>query len=125
MGNSVDWQQKVINQCKRNDITFLNPRRKDWNNQWIQEIGDNPFTEQVEWELEALDTADLILMYLAPGSKSPISLLEIGLYAKTKKLIICCPKGFWRKGNIDIVCRKYEIRQLENLDDFQAEIDKL
>lgn len=44
-----------------------------------------------------------------PGSQRPISLLELGLYARTKKLLVVCPDGFWRKGNVDIVAERYHI----------------
>mmetsp|Transcript_20188 Transcript_20188/g.29962 ORF Transcript_20188/g.29962 Transcript_20188/m.29962 type:complete len:155 (-) Transcript_20188:87-551(-) len=125
MGNSEDWQKTVVDECCEKDVVFYNPRRKDWNSEWEQKIGDNKFTEQVEWELESLENVDLILMYLAPGSKSPISMLELGIFAKTDKLVVCCPDGFWRKGNIDIVCRKYGIKQVEGLKDFQQEIKRI
>ena len=41
---------------------------------------DDPrFPEPVRWELDMLDAADLVVMYLAPGTRSPVSLLELGL----------------------------------------------
>ena len=48
-------------------------------------------------------------MYFDPNTKSPISLLELGLFAKSGKLIVYCPEGFWRKGNVDVVCKRYEV----------------
>jgi hypothetical protein len=71
----------------------------------------------VNWELNGLDKADYILMYFSPETKSPISLLELGLYAASGKLIVCCPEGFWRKGNVDIVCEKYGIQTVDTLDE--------
>lgn len=67
------------------------------------------FVEQVEWELNALDKADYIFMYFDPNTKSPISLLELGLYASSKKLLVYCPQEFWKSGNIYMVMRKYNI----------------
>ena len=125
MGNSEDWQNSVISNCSRSDICFFNPRRKEWDSSWEQKIDSQPFTEQVEWELNALETADLILMYFAPGSQAPVSLLETGLFARSGKLAVCCPEGFWRKGNIDIVCRKYRIKQVNRLEDFSLLISSL
>ena len=55
-------------------------------------------------------------MYFDPNTKSPISLLELGLFAHSKKLIVCCPEGFWRKGNVDIVCDKYGIPNYDSLE---------
>ena len=55
-------------------------------------------------------------MYFSPETKSPITLLELGLFAE-KNIIVCCPSGFWRKGNVDIVCTRYGIPRFENFDD--------
>jgi len=66
----------------------------------------------VEWELSAQEAADL--MYFAPDTRAPITLLELGLFAK-KRLFVCCPDGYWRKGNVDVVCRRYGIRQVGSL----------
>lgn len=56
-------------------------------------------------------------MYFGKDSKSPISLLEMGLYARTGKLLIVCPEGFWRKGNVDITAEKYGVKQFETIND--------
>lgn len=115
-GDSFDWQSEVIKSLNGFDITILNPRRKDWDSSWKQTIDDPQFNEQVNWELDALDKADFILMYFAPESKSPISLLELGLYANSNKLIVCCPDGFYRKGNVEIVCKRYGISLFNSLE---------
>lgn len=119
MGKAENWQDKITNALSdsKPDFTILNPRRDDWDSSWKQEIDNPQFNEQVSWELDALEKADFIAMYFDPATKSPISLLELGLHAKSDKLIVCCPKGFWRKGNVDIVCDKYHILQKDNLDD--------
>ena len=56
-------------------------------------------------------------MYFAPETKAPITLLELGLFARTGKAVVCCPEGFWRKGNVDVVCRMYDIPQVVTLDE--------
>ena len=94
----------------------MNPRRKDWDSSWKQTIEDFQFFQQVNWELDALDRADLIVMYFAPESASPISLLELGLHAASKKMIVCCPDVFYRSGNVEIVCLRHNIPVLKSLD---------
>ncbi len=109
MGAAENWRTETINQLKSLDVVVLNPRRDDWDSSWRQERSFSPFREQVEWELAAQEQADIIAMYLDPATKSPISLLELGLFARTGKLLICCPPKFWLSGNVDIVCSKYNI----------------
>jgi hypothetical protein len=114
MGTAVDWQAMIIDKlgtsyAKKEDYYIFNPRRDNWDPTWEQSINSPKFYEQVSWELTALDSAKHIFMYFDPNTKSPISLLELGLYAQSKKLIVCCPNGFWRKGNVEIVCQRYGI----------------
>lgn len=118
MGKAENWQDKVVRLLKdEENVIIFNPRRDDWDSSWEQSIHHKQFREQVEWELKALEHADKILMYFDPKTKSPISLLELGLYARTGKLIVVCPEGFWRKGNVDIVCEKYGIEQVETIEE--------
>lgn len=117
VGKAEDWQTRATQLLSVNDNVILNPRRRDWDLSWKQEIGNAQFNQQVTWELDALDTADYILMYFQPGTQSPISLLELGLYADTGKLVVVCPEGFWRKGNVDIVCKRYNIIQRDTIED--------
>ena len=117
MGKAENWQQRIERELSKVDGVILNPRRDDWDSSWIQSIDNPQFREQVEWELCALEGSTLIAMYFDPTTKSPISLLELGLYAKSKKMIVCCPEGFWRKGNVDIVCHQYGIEQVKTLDE--------
>lgn len=122
MGEAEDWQARVSRELDADELVILNPRRDEWDATWEQSI-DNPlFREQVEWELTALELSTMIVMYFAPGSKSPITLLELGLFASTGKLVVCCPDGFWRKGNVDIVCGRYNVPQVAAIDELTAEI---
>lgn len=122
MGKAVDWQQAFIDftdanlsERQKEDVVIYNPRRKDWNSEWKQGIEEPQFYQQVSWELDALASASHIIMYLEPGTISPISLLELGLYAESGKLLVVCPEGYHRKGNVDIVCVKYGVNQFKTL----------
>ena len=116
MDHAPRWQDDVAAGLAELDVVVLNPRRDDWDSSWGQTIDDPRFRGQVQWELEGLERASVIAMYLAPGSQSPISLLELGLHAQSGRMIVCCPEGFWRKGNVDIVCERHGIEQVQGLD---------
>lgn len=117
MGTAEEWQANVIDKIPL-DVTFLNPRRDNWDSSWEQSINNPHFYEQVSWELDMLNLADIIFMYFDPNTKAPISLLELGLHASTSasKMIVCCPAEFYRKGNVDIVCQRYGIPVFTSLD---------
>jgi len=122
MGKAVDWQAQMIAALADQDVVILNPRRPDWNPAWKPVAEEPEFRRQVEWELAALESADVVVLYLTPGSQAPISLLEMGLHARTGKLVVLCPEGFWRKGNVDITAQKYGVKQVESLDALIAEV---
>ncbi len=113
-GASEDWQTEVAQFFKNDDVIVLNPRRESWDSSWEQEISNPNFEQQVQWELGAMEKADIILFNFIPSSKSPISILELGLM-KDRNVFVCCPPGFWRRGNIEIVCEKYMIPFFSNM----------
>lgn len=32
-------------------------------------------------------------------------------------MIVIFPEGFWKKGNVDIVCERYKVKQVEKLEE--------
>ena len=124
MGVAERWQEKVVAGLKDQKVLILNPRRDDWKSEWRQDIDHPEFREQVEWELNAIDDAKIIVFYFSPETKSPITLLELGMQATShpERMIVCCPEGFWRKGNVDIVCKRFRIHQVASLDELTAAV---
>lgn len=120
MGAAKEWQQQAIElfhsmipEEQQSDYIILNPRRPDWDSSWKQEYEDPQFYQQVKWELKGLQEADHVLVYFDPATKSPVSLLELGAF--NYKAIVICPNGFWRKGNVDIFCEEFNVKQVPDL----------
>lgn len=136
MGKAEMWQEdlfKAISEVETktfDEIFVLNPRRDDWNSEWKQSIEDENFANQVEWELEGIEHADIVAFYLQPGTMSPISLMELGVvaqrsFALQKTVIVLCPEGFHRKGNVDVMVQYYDMWAAQDMDDFKRRIIKL
>ena len=120
---AADWQDdlsKFFSESGQVDALF-NPRRDDWDSTWKQSIDDPRFAEQVNWEMDALEAAQTIVMYFDPKTKAPISLLELGLHAKEGKVLVICPDGFWRKGNVEVVCKRLDIPLYNSIEDFKED----
>jgi hypothetical protein len=122
MGKARLWQEEMTKLLSDLPVTILNPRREDWNKEWKQETDFKPFKEQVDWEMDHLEAADVIALYFQPGTMSPISLLELGLHAASKKVIVCCPEGFWRRGNVQIVCLRYGLDIVETFEELAEKV---
>lgn len=125
MGYSEDWQSNIEKELSEENIIIFNPRRDFWNQNWKDDITDPNFNEQVNWELDALEKSDIIIFYFAPNSKSPISLLEFGLFVKESKYILICDEGYYKKGNLDIVCKRNNIQKYKSLNDIIVNVKKI
>jgi len=123
MGVADNWQTRVATDMAKYDVVLLNPRRDDWDSSWRQSIDDPQFNEQVTWELDGLDNSDIVIFYFDPATKSPITLMELGLVAHSfGHIIVCCPDGFWRKGNVEMVCDRYHIPLVNTYDDMVEQL---
>jgi hypothetical protein len=122
MGAAEDWQTRLTQALKDLDVLILNPRRDEWDASWVQSITNVQFREQVEWELAGLERATVVAMYFAPATKAPVTLLELGLWARAGKVVVCCPEGYWRRGNVEVVCTRYELPLVESLEELAAEV---
>ena len=119
MGASENWQAKTVQQLSDYPGTILNPRRDDWDSSWVQNMESDQFVEQVQWELEAQEQADLLAFVFLAGSQSPITLLELGLaVAQESNVVVYCPTGYWRFGNVEIICARYGLVHCLTIDSF-------
>lgn len=121
MGAARDWQTTVCEALNNERGTILNPRRDDWDATWIQNTENAQFVEQVTWELRAQEWSDVIALHFEPATKSPITLLELGLFRGPKQ-VVHCPKDFWRQGNVTIACSRYGICQVSTIEGMINEI---
>lgn len=112
-GVTEDWQSRMTTLFDDHDVIFFNPRRTDWD----KNADDNAVREQIYWELDALAMVDAIIVYFAPDSLAPISLLELGLHAKDKRVVVVCPPGYWRRTNVQVVCARHDIDVYDDLED--------
>lgn len=117
MGNSIDWQSNVEKALVDYDVTLFNPRRV------IPPSNKADIDYQIRWELSHLEKCDIIFMYLAPNTISPISLLELGLFLNTpKRMIIVADPEYSRFQNVENTF-EYFYRYKSNTKDFCVIMD--
>ena len=111
---SFNWQSALIKKLSSNydlpNVKIYNPRREIW----PSDVDNAEMTFQIKWEQEHLDKSDIIIMVFDDNSRSPITLLELGLYATSKKLHVFCTDKFYRFDNIKLTCEKYNIPLIES-----------
>ena len=117
-----DWQTSLSASLSDLPIAILNPRRDDWDSSWVEDISFPKFKEQVEWEMDYAQVADVIVFYFAPEALTPVTLLELGMYAGTGKAVVCCPEGFYKRGNVQIICQRYGIELLGSVEELAKSV---
>lgn len=122
MGAAEKWQDRVVEALRDEDIVILNPRRDDWDSSWVQDISNDNFREQVEWELDGLMEADTVIFYFSPGGPAPVTLLELGYVVGQTRVVVCCPPGYWRRGNVQVLCARHEIPMYDSLEELIDEL---
>lgn len=111
-GDSINWQEELSKLLEQLNVNIYSPRCLNWNPNCTK----NEIVNQIKWEQKHLDNSDMIIMVLLDNSKSPISLLELGLYAKSKKIIVFCTDKFYRYDNVQLTCEKYNIPLINSTD---------
>lgn len=96
-----NWRKETIKKLETK-INIFDPT-----NMKHDSLNDSEMESHIIWELDALAIADKILLNFLPDSKSPISLVELGLYAASNKLIVVCPKEFYQSRYVYTLCKKY------------------
>jgi hypothetical protein len=110
MGKAVEWQSAVIEALSDfpDWLILFNPRRA----QFAPEME----TEQIQWEWDAMDHADLIFLWFPKDSLAPIAFFEAGLLMGSNKLIIGAEPGFYRRRNLELTCPRYDVFLRDSLD---------
>ncbi len=72
-----------------------------------------------------MEAADVVAVYFRPGSPAPITLMELGLFARGKKMVVACPEGYCKRGNVQIVCQRFGIEVLDDVGELADRVVKL
>ena len=124
-GKTIKWQDYVAEKLQNFDVAILDPRRESGKFNWNASIKNKKFKEQLTWEFNALSKSNYIILNFSAESKSPVSLLELGLFARYHKIFCCCAPKYWRHGNVEFVCDHFQIPLYHDLDEVLKEVKKI
>ncbi|ROW07995.1 hypothetical protein VPNG_06111 [Cytospora leucostoma] len=114
--NFLATLRSLIEKSPHPNITVYNPYQPNWGPSWREDLADNRFTTQVEWELERQESATIVALFFHGDSKAPLSLLELGLSARSGKAVVGCDKAYWKRGYVQAVCQRYGVPMADDLD---------
>lgn len=129
MGVAEHWQERLTSEFENYNVEVFNPRRDDWDSSWVQDpTRGTQFHEQVTWELDHIEDADLVVFFFDKETKSPITLMELGLsIGLAKEIMVYCPQEFFRYGNVVVMMNQFDYgdKLFINEDEFVAELKLL
>jgi hypothetical protein len=117
-----DWRETLTEALAHLPVAVFNPLRADWDSTWREDVTFAPFREQVEWELDMQERADVVVVYFGPGTDAPISLLELGLCARARKAFVVCHREYRKRGNVQIVCQRFGLEFMDAAGDWAPAI---
>lgn len=105
MGNSENWQAALVETFSSSEGRYIlyNPRRDTFTNT------PEEMEYQVNWELDHLEKSQIIIMNILGSSNSPVTLLEMGLFMKSGKLLVACEPDYYRHANVLLTCTRYNV----------------
>ena len=116
----LDWQSELVELLEKENITLLNPRRKNF------PVGDlNASRNQIAWEYNHLRKADAISFWFTKETLCPITLYELGkISAGSKKLFVGVHQEYSRKQDVEIQTEliRPEIEIVYSLEDLAKQV---
>ncbi|KAL7918566.1 hypothetical protein ACQKWADRAFT_236418 [Trichoderma austrokoningii] len=120
----ADWREALTAALIELPVVIYNPKRNDWDSTWREDFSDSRWAEQVEWELEMQDKADIVVIFFHKATQAPISLLEFGLCVRSGKAIVCAQDGYSKRGNVEAVCKRYGARFVTSEKDLRDAVEE-
>ncbi len=123
MGTAIDWQTQLKTALADKQVTIYNPRRDQWDATWVQSASEPMFNGQVNWEVDHIDEADIVFFFIDPATKSIVTFGEFYYIlgqlkaGKHRDVIIVCPQGYWRRGNLEVMCNRFSLKLHETLEE--------
>ncbi|CAN8102516.1 unnamed protein product [Discula destructiva] len=111
------------NASDSDSITVCDPFQPRWDSSWTTDYAtDANFCAQTDWELACLESADTVVVYFDARVQAPVSMLELGLVARSRRAVVGCQRAFWKRGNVQAVCATLGVPLEEELEGLVARV---
>ena len=115
-----DWQSKLIEMFKDEEIVLLNPRRSEY------DFTDGKLEEeQIKWEYNHLNKANAASFWFTPETLCPITLYELGKQsALGKKIFVGIDLDYARRNDVEIQIKlaRPDVEIVYSLEDLSEQI---
>lgn len=106
-------------------ITIFDPTQPLWDDTWSQDYStDHNYKRQVDWEIERLSSATVVVTWFDKKPKAPITLLELGLCVGSGRAVVGCQEGYAMRGNVQAVCFHHSVSLEDTLEGLARQLVK-
>ncbi|KAF6823019.1 hypothetical protein CPLU01_11643 [Colletotrichum plurivorum] len=116
------WRDALTTSISYLPVTIFNPFRPDWDASWREDLSDARFRDQVGWELEMQERADVVVVYFEAGTEGHVSLLELGLCVRDGRALVACEEGYKKRGNVQAVCERFGVTMVGGFEELREEL---
>ncbi|KAF4982763.1 hypothetical protein FZEAL_1664 [Fusarium zealandicum] len=117
-----DWREAFTQALDEYPVTILNPKRDDWDSTWREDLSDKRWEQQVWWELDMQEGADIVVFFFHGKTDAPVTLLELGLGVRSGRAIVCALDGYSKRGNVEAVCQRYRAKFTRTEEELKAAV---
>ncbi|CAD6448674.1 eba6cebe-cd4a-40f2-bd28-9a680aadbf52-CDS [Sclerotinia trifoliorum] len=115
------------NTSKPNPFTIIDPYNPAWDSTWREAPSDEKFVTQVNFELQGLELADIVVVGFIGADVQAgnigaggTTLVELGVALKKGvsegiKVLVCVEGGFWKEGYVGVLCERFEVERFGDL----------
>jgi len=126
ISNTANWQNSMIELLSDEGVVTYNPRREHYST-----LEPKLLVEQITWEYENLQKADMILFWFSNQTLCPITLYELGRWGNSshKTIFVGIEPGYLRQQDVEIQTKlarpdvniKYSVKELAS--EIKAELE--
>lgn len=117
-----NWREALTTSISHLPVTVFNPFRPDWDASWREDLSDARFRDQVGWELEMQERADVVVVFFEAGTEGHVSLLELGLCVRHGRALVACEEGYKKRGNVQAVCERFRVGMVGSYEELRDEL---
>lgn len=96
------WRDQLVVELERAGLVVVSPRPVGGCDYGAET--DTELSNRKDWERRLMDAADYVLFHFVPGRESSVSLMELGLYASVRKLVVSCPVQYAKSSSVRHTC---------------------
>jgi len=126
-GCNVPWREELVSHMFDLDkLLILDPTVDDWKSLGEEDIDNEQWVKQTDWEHNGLIRSDIRVFHFHPPSMCPISLLELGCFkvGGDKVTIVHADSGYEKASYVKHIARRYGLLEAETIKEI-AELIKI